>query len=339
MLGMLERGQADVTACTMEHSPERGADFDFTAVVNRAELGLNMARPDTKLTNLWVYAHVFQDELWLAVAAASLVLGAVTAAVQRCSLVQGVGAVLVSLILRDAGAPDGGRVGAKMVYLTTTLTGFLIFTSYAALLTASMVTAARLPSIKSFPDIIDQNYKIFLWEGSSSEVSFRTATPGSPRHTIYTKLIRGREHEALFRSGDQALAIMRSDSKALVFDWVTAFLDQDDIVSLDGFEDSDSVLASFALPKNSELLELFNHHILKLQQGGVTDKLNFHWFQSRIERQKETQKGGEAEALGYDNLAFPFLLCCGAVVVSVAVGIIEHILSVTARCRHFVVGL
>lgn len=68
----------------------------------------------------------------------------------------------------------------------------------------------------------------------------------------------------------------------------------------------------FTFQKNSELLPLFNYHLLKMLESGTIDKISRKWKEndkpdgSRDVTAESSQQ--EALVLGYDNLLFPFLI-------------------------------
>ena len=60
---------------------------------------------------------------------------------------------------------------------------------------------------------------------------------------------------------------------------------------------------AIALRKNSELTALFNHHIFKLLQTGVVDRIRHAW----MDRADGDYWVVEAVTLGYENVLFPFV--------------------------------
>ena len=70
-----------------------------------------------------------------------------------------------------------------------------------------------------------------------------------------------------------------------------------------------------------EFTELFNHHIFRLYEMGVMDRLKHKY----VDKPNEDFGFPEAIALGYENLLFPFgFIALGAILASVVI-VGEHI--------------
>ena len=103
---------------------------------------------------------------------------------------------------------------------------------------------------------------------------------------------------------------MKNDRRVLVFDWITTYIDDPDIVPISSFKDFFEGQASYALPKHSELIGLFNHHLGKLKEAGVMHNIRQRWFGAKLamtKREQEEDESRGAEVLGYENVAFPFI--------------------------------
>ena len=325
MLGLLHSGIADTTSCTVTMTPERGADFQFSSVVNVGKITLIMALPKTTLTNFWVYVQVFRPELWLIIFLGWIFLAAVLSFINRkLNIIQAFETVFAFLIQRGDDQTGNTRIAFKVVNFTSALTCFLIFTSYTALLTASMVTRPFLPTMQTFADVMNEGYKLFLLKGSSSELAFRHAPAGSDRHKIFHDQILGNKGERLYTVGNDALKILENDPKSLVFEWVSAFRHHPGVIALPGFKDYDKVQAAFALPKDSEIAGTLNHQLKKLKEAGVTTKKKLEWFESDT-YESETNV---AEALDYNNVIFPFMSMAGFFAFSIFVSLIERIVII-----------
>ncbi len=76
---------------------------------------------------------------------------------------------------------------------------------------------------------------------------------------------------------------------------------------------------AFGLGKDSEFRAMFNHHLIHMEEVGLTGEMRRGWLR-RLEEEKglwEGEGGGEEEsgALGYDNILMPFvILGFGAIV-------------------------
>ena len=80
--------------------------------------------------------------------------------------------------------------------------------------------------------------------------------------------------------------------------------------------------------------EYFNYHLMKLDQSGVRQKLLDKWgiveswrgegMGPHQDREEGQHKDHRIFSLGYDNLAFPFVLLCVGVLAAVATVMLEY---------------
>ena len=74
------------------------------------------------------------------------------------------------------------------------------------------------------------------------------------------------------------------------------------------FADEVPISAAFAFQKDSEFVQLFNHFLKKMMEAGVIFKIN----KDMSKREIIDYEMEPAVTLGFENLAFPFLvLLCG----------------------------
>ena len=79
--------------------------------------------------------------------------------------------------------------------------------------------------------------------------------------------------------------------------------------------------AAWAFQKNSELVDLFNHHLHKMQETGTLDRL-WKQIEIKIKKGNDAPKIQEANALGYRNVSVPFsALLTGIIAAIVLLGV------------------
>ena len=81
---------------------------------------------------------------------------------------------------------------------------------------------------------------------------------------------------------------------------------------------------AFGLRKDSELRDIFNYYLLKMEQSGFMDALHQKWLENPYTSNARISSGSEdAFALGYDNVMFPFLGLSFGLVASVVMSLLE----------------
>ena len=337
ILGVLDRREADFTSCTMSTNVERALNFELSIVINVEKITLNMAKPDSKMTNIWVYLTAFRTELWLAYGVLVITLGlGAYIILNGFSFVEGINLALVHFLQRDIRDVALLRPSSKLFYFVASFFAYFIFSAYTALLTASMSTRPSMPNIESFSQILENEFSVMVLKGSNMANSFKSALPGSSKHQVYKKMMEGRGEEIFFSSQDQAIQELKANRRKFVFDWITGYIDKPDIIPVSTFKDFMEGRASYILPKGSELIGLFNHHLGKLREAGVMHNIRYKWFgaqlqMAKLEQRQEDSSG--AEILGYDNVAFPFLAAIVGLFAAFCLGVLERIHKTILECR------
>ena len=81
------------------------------------------------------------------------------------------------------------------------------------------------------------------------------------------------------------------------------------------------------LQKDSELTWLVDHCFSRVRETGMLDRIEFHWVDSYTERKWNDREGDAAgaEALGFDNVAFPFIVGGMGIVAGISIALLEHV--------------
>ena len=91
------------------------------------------------------------------------------------------------------------------------------------------------------------------------------------------------------------------------------------------------ILISIALQKKSEFAELFDHHIIKMQEKGILDRIRHEWTDD-----KDQDYGKfEAGSLDFQNMAFGFVCVGIGIFIAAQVILIEWIYSKCVNSRQF----
>ena len=83
---------------------------------------------------------------------------------------------------------------------------------------------------------------------------------------------------------------------------------------------------AFAFQQNSELLDLFNYHINKLEASGVLQHIKNDWIYSGA-MSDQSDKQPEAVVLGFENVFFPFVVVGSGMLGSIIISVLEKFIS------------
>ncbi len=229
----------------------------------------------------------------------------------RKSLLDGFYSSFLSFIQQSAGDLEkpcqqnqGARsslMPARIRFFATNLGFFFIYTLYTCDLTAKMTVGVPAPVLTNFKDVIDNSLTVAYVKDGLEEALLSGAPQGSYASEVYLK------HSAGVSDNEEMISeILGSSGKVVGFG-------PSDVTYLKPhlqFEDRVPMHVGFTFPKDSDLLEPFNYHILKLLESGVLKGIYHKWENSRAppDNSERIFFGGTAEALGYSNFAFPALI-------------------------------
>ena len=96
-------------------------------------------------------------------------------------------------------------------------------------------------------------------------------------------------------------------------------------------EEKVNIMISIALQKDSEFAELFDHHVIKMQEKGILDRIRHEWTDD-----KDQDYGKfEAGSLDFQNTAFGFVCVGIGIFIAAQVILIEWIYSKCVNSRQF----
>ncbi len=83
---------------------------------------------------------------------------------------------------------------SKLIFLTSSLFGVLVFSAYTAVMTSNMASLLVLPAAKNFDELIDQHgskLKLGTWFGAVSHEFLKLAPVGTPLYRAHQHLLEG----------------------------------------------------------------------------------------------------------------------------------------------------
>ena len=98
---------------------------------------------------------------------------------------------------------------------------YLIFAYYVSDLTAAMTAKPPGNPVKSFNDVIQEDYKILVTGSTSQLAQLKNSAPGSAKYQVYQDQIKGNP-KAFVSNQAEAIKVMKEQEKTLYFYTSTA---------------------------------------------------------------------------------------------------------------------
>ena len=190
IIGMLERGEADLGVTLLTVSESRLKVVDFSIPAKPPRYALIIAKPDSSDVNSCLYFDAFTWQGWLALALATLFLVGYMSLVitvgnkssTYCALAM-VGSHLLQL--GDFEEIRHNSVSLRVAAIASAAFGLFVFCSYSSLITSTMSTMPLLPKLETLKDVYDQGYQIMTWKNSMNFMFFQEAKEGSIKRKVY----------------------------------------------------------------------------------------------------------------------------------------------------------
>jgi hypothetical protein len=335
LVGMLINKELDVSTAGLSQFKERNEVVDFSIPLIADKSTLNIPVTTSQATRIWVYLEIFPVETWsvctamlLGIALGFIVINGSGENVlhsssdpESFSFLNGVALSILMLMQLDYGVVIR-TLSAKILFLLSGLSTYLIFTYYTSDLTARMTSGPQAVTISSFQDVIDRGYKVLVLEDTSYHLFLKTAKKDSAMYKVYYNTMHGNP-DAFAGSPSDSLEIPLTREKTLLFDTALVMLIDPRYEALK-ITDGINGQAAWAFQMNSEFTEYFNFHLFKLEESGVMYKLNRNWTYAP----KEVFWVDDAISLGYDNTLFPYLILLGGIIGAVILQLCEQIKSI-----------
>ena len=258
LIGLLDKKNADIVTSPMTSTEARSKVVDFTYAVAHDKITLVAKKLTTNIPNIWVYIRIFSPVAWLCICCILILLAlSLTffgwfdpgASSSICIAISACYKMLLQL------SPDLTTEFAslKILLMTASFYGYLIFAIYAADLVANMtIRSGELP-IQNFKDVLEQGFQVYVWEDAIEQQIMANAIPGSAMHEVYYKTMH-KNNQAFFTDVDTMTQILNQNPKALIFGYsgIILRINNKDWQALQ-IDEMKWAYGSFAVQKNSEL--------------------------------------------------------------------------------------
>ena len=344
IIGDLVNVSADLSSAGLVVTEKRKKviDFSLTVVEDKFQLYRLSSQKQASHLNVLAFLKIFNVKVWAAALFTTLLIATVAFLSER-QIVNENNVVAFSPYLLGVWFPTDGSTNTtdvqghtkKVLFLCAGLMTYFLVTSYSVDLIAHM-TAGSSMDIRDCLDLKKSNAKLF-----------------SDKGTVVSDLLQDgllkncKQFSTLLDSscdlGCKVQIFEKEGSSSMAVYYAPELFDSR-LSNIPGFP-SPAAPVAFAFPKNSELTALFDHHLLKLIQNGVINRVYYHWIASYRERYSSGSSSSatsEVTALSMDQLFFPMLIIGSGMALAVVVSVLEKLYSTTTyftkslvehRCR------
>ncbi len=341
MVGKVWSEEADLVAAFLAVTIARSEACSYTTAFAES-LGTLMI-VDTayvkrqNVLNLLAFLHVFTLEGWI-LTLVSLVAVGLTCFVllaleddsaaehtlrMKDRLAMCCGFVFGSVILQESVTLRPNLLSKKILTITAGYFSIVSMAYYEGMLTSFMTTQSSTVYFREFADVLSLGYQVIVNEGTKHVTDLETALPGTGRHKVYHETMRGNP-EAFCPTAKTCIdALLSTPNLAYVGSSYNA-MGNERFVVFKKLSDATMDHVAFALQRDSELLRLFNHNLMRLKTNGLVDKFHRKWVDGdRPENVCGDRRAEQAFPLGYENLFMPSLLLMGGVTLALGLTLLE----------------
>ena len=321
IIGDLSRDVGDFSSSglTVLLTRQKMVDYSITLMEDNVAL-YQLSSRGFSSTGLSVkaYLNIFQDTVWVA---AAIAIGAVlgVAAIGESQLKKDgrdpYSPFLLGIWFPTAGSTnpeDMQKRSTKVLFLAAALLTYMLTNCFCVDLIAHM-TVGQSSTIRNCEDIQKNGFEIFVRSGGSvADFFLESGLLSSCRSTVSFVL-----------PGCVETCVLQTLERQKGSFFYTSELRDPRLSIVNSFPSVQTPIA-WNFPKNSDIAELFNHHLLQLLQSGTYARLYHKWIgQYRISHSQIETKSS-VDPINLDHLYFPMSVVLIGVAGSAIVAIVER---------------
>ncbi len=322
IVGYLVRNVGDFSSVGLTVTLKRKKAIDFGIVLLEDRFALYKLARHRKIPshmNVAAYLKIFGVLAWVAIFATMAAIMGLAALADHSihSIKDAYGPFLSRIWLPTSGSTNTEGViknSTKLLFLSAAFLTFMVTTCFSSDLVAHMATG-KYEQLQNCKDIGKNSYKIFSPEGGVIEDLFSA-------NGLFSEC-KGYNSPVPSNCGvDCAVELLAQDLGSYFYS--PELLDQR-LAEISSFPIMQPP-ASLAFQKDSELRGVFNHHLLRLLQGGTYAKLHYQWIgrHRSIHSQGESTAAALVDPISTDQLFFPMSIVAVGVMGSILVACFER---------------
>ena len=342
-IGFLQRKEADVVSTNLGVNIQRSKFIDFPIQTAWDPMPLIAIIPKGVSPNMWVYVRVFGFNQWMVFIMFLLLIAVGLTVIHSLSDDQSgrefgtkrgssknyklnSASAALSMVylynLQMGSHTNSNKLAPRLLTFTMSILTLLVFAFYTTDITAEMTSGPSEIPIRSFEDVIYYNYKVVTHSPYLKHI-LASSKPGSAMLQVYNT------HFEKKKDKDETMKAMMQDSKTLSYgggNWlIKRTPTETHQVSVLELDDSVHNIGGFAIQKDSEFLQIFNHYILKVLESGVYQRIEHNYL--IYVNTREIFEMDEPQPLGFNNVMFCFI----SLGFGICISVIKVMMEVTTK--------
>ncbi len=302
IVGSLQRGQGDFSSAALSVLSKRKDVIDYSIVLMEDHFALYELSGSnfSSSLNITAYLRIFGTLAWITI---FTMFGALMGAaalgdhhVQNTRVREAFGPFLSRMWLPTSGSTnveEVRKISTKLLFLSSAFLTFMLSSCFSSDLTAHMATGKHV-TLQNCADIQKNNYKIFAQGGGAISELFSASGILSGCQGYVTNTPSNCEV-------DCAIELLRKDQSSYFYSPELLDPRLSEISSFPIVQPPTAI----AFPKGSELRGAFNHHLLKLLQGGSYARLHYQWIGRHRSLHTQSKQTAALNPITMDQLLFP----------------------------------
>lgn len=354
--GMLQRGWIDVdsTAIRWVHTGNQNNEkhiYNYLPMdIYRITITLYGPITYENTLDMWAYVEVFGTLEWTIFFVMLLVLATALTIAEACFKPSEndlhLGHFLSNIAMALLFCLQGGShstikgLATKLLSMTVSMLTLFMFICYANDITAEMTSGSPQLQIHSFDDVIDQGFRVTMYNHTNYEKHFNPVNDigfrvknGSAKHKIFMRDLKNKTQlldPAIPTEESRKWQEMLNGGKLLLYASSAIMRGLESQLKAYDLKEKLSLPIAFLTPRNSEFSQILAHYILKQRESGIIklDGPSRRYLPNEhVPRWEVIKKIGinEPQPLGYTNVMFIFAILGGGMCVAVLIACVECI--------------
>ena len=227
LTGMLIRKEVDMVAAALTITEERLSVTSFSVPFLEGYKTLISGKNLEPIADPWIYLNIFSIAAWFLCVVLFTIITMGFALMLHIDYVHATNTSEEFKILKGLGIALSffrqiycdmkmTGVSARILFLTSATSTYIIFVHYTAYLTAVSTTGIEDNPIRSFQDVIKSNYKVVVVDGSNEHELLKSSQPGTPMYHVYHNII-GKDSNAILQTYEGADYLFKKEKNSLLF--------------------------------------------------------------------------------------------------------------------------
>ena len=296
MSNSVSRLEYDLVLSGNSQSFSRSKIVDFSFPLTLSTLRMIYLR-DSESLNLSLYINSFQSSSWIAITTSLICLFILVSSVILLSNhfgmtnksfdfgIKTLGAFLYLSHIGRRFPKEPQEISLRTAFVTVSLSGFMIFTLYKSMISASLAIKIYKPPIDTIEEILHTPYNLMVTNGSSIHDMFKTAADNSTYKQITNsgKLVLTKQNSFGFSSGLGSLTENGAPNLVFAVYQPIKISPYYPCLITSVPKDYRKLGNGYIFQKVWPYKDLINFHLLKMYEEGIIKGLSKKWMHENSE--------------------------------------------------------